>query len=170
MTPVPLRLFLALWPDAAARAALADAQARWRWPKRAAVVAPERLHVTLHFIGALDAARLPALIAALPPLPRPFVLDWGGASLWPRGLAVLEPLAVPEALLELHAGLGLALRSLDLPVERRALRPHVTLARHALGARAPERIDPWSWPVAGYALVSSVAGPPPRYDIVQTVG
>lgn len=166
----PLRLFLALWPDAAARRALVDAQRRWRWNPRAAVVAAQRLHVTLHFIGALDAARLPALGAALPPLPQPFVMDFGRARLWPRGVAVLEPLAVPEALLELHGRLAQALRALDLPVETRALRPHVTLARHALGARAPDELAPWSWPVAGYALVSSLAGPPPRYDILQRVG
>ena len=46
-----MRLFLALWPDAAERQRLAAAQTAWPWPPQTAPVPPERLHLTLHYLG-----------------------------------------------------------------------------------------------------------------------
>jgi 2'-5' RNA ligase len=55
------------------------------------------------------------------------------AQLWPGGVAVMVPRAVPAALLVLHAELGAALECLSLPLELRPFRPHVTLARRGPG-------------------------------------
>ena len=152
------RLFLALWPDEAARRAVAAWQARWSWPAGAAVVPAERLHLTLHFIGPVARERLPEITPALArPCPR-FEIAFGAAECWPRGLALLMPASVPPALLELHERLAQALSALDLPVEARPFRPHLTLARKAAGALPPPEPAVLPWPVAGYALVVSDRG------------
>jgi 2'-5' RNA ligase len=115
--------------------------------------------MTLHFIGQVDARRLGELSAGLACDFSPFTLDFGVAQLWPHGIAVLCPLATPPALLQLHAALGDALRRLDLPVEERPFRAHVTLARKAQRASVPAAGPALRWRVEdGYALVQSVGG------------
>jgi RNA 2',3'-cyclic 3'-phosphodiesterase len=161
------RLFVALWPDAAVRAALADRRDRWQWNTGARPVRTDKLHLTLHFLGAVPRARLPELRSALR---RPFVafeLEFGRATLWPRGLAVIEPVAVPPPLRELHAALGEALLHLGLPCETAPWRPHVTLARRAAAAAPPAEAAALHWPVRGYALVESCPSPG-RYSLVHT--
>ena len=56
--PAPARLFVALWPNAAVRKALAACRDACTWPAGAAVVATPKLHMTLHFIGEVAADRL----------------------------------------------------------------------------------------------------------------
>jgi 2'-5' RNA ligase len=159
------RLFIACWPDGATLQALGAAAAGLRWPEGARPTPPERVHLTLHFIGSVPEPRIEAIAAALDvravalPAPRaPIELAFTRLAEWRNGLAVLEAEATPLPLAALHAALAAALRSLGLPVERSALRAHVTLARDAAG------FDPsaWSgalhWPVRGYSLVRSSAG------------
>ena len=45
------RIFVALWPDLAARARIVDWQRRQAWPAGTRLVSPQDLHLTLHFIG-----------------------------------------------------------------------------------------------------------------------
>jgi RNA 2',3'-cyclic 3'-phosphodiesterase len=159
MKPRPqARLFLALWPDTAVRTGLVALQSRWAWPAGAAVTPAERLHVTLHFIGAVARERLPELEAGLAVPCPPFELSFGAPALWPHGLAVLLPAAPPPALPALHERLAGALQALALPVEARAFKPHVTFARRAGGATRPPAAPALRWPVAGYALVESERG------------
>ena len=165
-----MRLFLALWPDAAVRQRLVDASSAWLWPPQAAPVPSERLHLTLHYLGELGEVETASLRARLPGLPEPFVLEFGRAALWPQGIAVLEPLGVPPGLAALHAALGLALGELGVRTDNRPFRPHVTLARHAQATSLPAESPRWAWPVNGYALVQSVSGPPLRYDVLQHLG
>ena len=153
-----LRLFVALWPGARVRAAIEHRRAGWTWPPGTTPVAPARLHLTLHFIGAFPAARLPALQQALRlPCPR-FELGFGAGEVWRGGIAVLRPRTVPAAIAALHAEVGDALRGIGLGVETRAFRPHVTLARHADGARPPADELSVAWPVRDFVLVASRAG------------
>ena len=78
---------------------------------------------------------------------------------WPGGLAVLEPAAVPEALVELHGELAARLDRLGLAVERRRFRPHVTLARQAAAAIPPTEPVGIGWAAdGGYLLVHSLPG------------
>lgn len=159
-----MRLFLALWPDDAVRERLLSAQQQWPWPARAAPVPAERLHLTLHFLGEVEEGAAAALTAALPLAATPVTLRLDRATLWPQGIAVLEPSAVPPALAALHARLGALLQAQGMRVEARAFRPHVTLARHAQGALPPACIEPIEWTAAGYALVRSIADPLLRYQ------
>ena len=155
-----MRLFLALWPPPAIRHALADLQAQWQWPAGAARVQPERLHLTLHFIGSVPAEQVPSLGDALAVGFEPHVLglERGACKVWPGGIAVLELEAAPP-LLRLHAALADALGRAGLPVEKRRFRPHVTFARRATGATPPADLPQLEWHAAdGYALVRSIPG------------
>jgi len=153
------RLFLALYPPAATRQALLDHSAAWEWPAAARRTPPDRLHITLHFLGAVLTVRLDELKDALRVPFEPFELQLTTPQVWPGGLAVLCAQAVPPALQALHASLAERLAALAVPVEERALRVHVTLARQAKGARRPSGAQPVHWPARdGYALVQSLQG------------
>jgi len=159
--PTQARLFLALWPAAGEHAQLLQYQQQWSWPRGASPVRPERLHLTLHFIGPLERRRIAAVSSGLQVSFMPFTLQLNHAEVWPRGLVVLRANTPPTALVELHAGLGRALQALALPVEARAFRPHVTLARRATGATPPATATPptaWPlcWQVHSYVLVESL--------------
>jgi RNA 2',3'-cyclic 3'-phosphodiesterase len=155
----PLRLFLALWPDEAVRDRIWSWQQAWRWPPGARLVARERLHLTLHFIGNVAAARLPELVLGSRVDFEALDMAFGDAAVWPGGIAVLRPHATPPALARLHARLAASLTALELPVEPRPFRAHVTLARRAAGAVAPPAHPPIEWPADdGYVLVRSLPG------------
>jgi 2'-5' RNA ligase len=78
---------------------------------------------------------------------------------WPGGIAVLEAGQVGSGLVAWHSRLADALRALDLPVEHRPWRPHVTLARKAFGAHPPAVVEPVTWRVEPtYLLVQSLPG------------
>lgn len=165
MTAAPARLFVALWPDAGVRAALAACRDACAWPARAAPVATPKLHLTLHFIGDVAAERLPEIVQGLRVPAQRFELVLERCVAWPGGLVVLQPSETPEALLALHAACAGALRALELPVQRRPLRAHVTLARHASGARlAPPA--PLRWPIDGCCLVRSHRADDGRYEVL----
>lgn len=157
------RLFLGLWPDAQAAAGLQRVGALWTWPPQAVRYPPADGHVTLHFLGAVDAQRLPALLPALAVPFTPFTLVVERPQAWPHGLVVLCPESVPAPLLALQAALGQALRRADLPVETRPYRPHLTLARHSPAVDLPERVPGVAWPVSSYLLLESTGDPQKRY-------
>lgn len=167
--PRKLRLFLGLWPTDGLRAAMNECADAWQWSPSARRTAAEKLHITLHFLGDVDASRVPELKQALQ-------VDWPGcemvldrAAVWPGGIAVLEATQVPPELVALHSALGDRLRSLAFPVEERRYRPHVTLARKANGARPPAGYVPLRWHAGpGYRLMQSVPGA--GYEPLQSFG
>jgi len=155
----PLRLFLALWPSSELAARLQQCADAWEWSAGARRTRPERLHVTLHFIGEVAAAEV---------LPLQHALDvrWPGcelaldqAQVWPGGIAVLEASRVPPALAALHEALAHGLRERGLAVESRRFRPHVTFARKAQGSQPPAGFTPLRWSAGtAYLLVQSLPG------------
>ena len=160
------RLFLALWPSPGVRSQLLAWRDAWRWPSGASPVRPERLHLTLHFLGDVPIARLPELADGLRVPFKPFELSFGMAKLWPYGIAVLEPDSTPERLLDLQSTLGEALQTLGLPPEARRYRPHVTLARRAGHAVPPPDGPPIRWRVRSYALMHSTLGAAGGYSAI----
>jgi 2'-5' RNA ligase len=165
-----LRLFIALWPDPATRAAIARWQDTWAWPPRSAPMKAERLHLTLHFLGDVPAHRLPELTAGLRAPFEPFTLALGHGEVWPNGVAVLEPAHAPRELECLHAALREAVTALGLPVDSRPFRPHVTLSRRARGATPPARQPRLGWLVEdGYVLVRSLPGGT-GYQVLERFG
>ena len=95
----------------------------------------------------------------------PFELRWGEPAIWPGGIAVVEPLSTPVQLLRLHSALAERLGQLELPLETRPYRPHVTLARRAQGAQPPAEGPEVRWHVRdGYVLVRSAGG---EYEVIE---
>ncbi len=132
--PAPVRASLAAWADAAA-------------PEVMRRVPVESLHVTLAFLGEREAADADAVASVLPTVARPLGDLAVDGQLWlpprrPRVLAVALR-AGPE-LARMHADLMAALgAAIAHEPERRALRPHVTVARARRDAHlATGRLDP----------------------------
>jgi RNA 2',3'-cyclic 3'-phosphodiesterase len=163
----PLRLFIALWPDKVLAAEIGAWQAAWLWPQQAVRIKHDRLHMTLHFLGDVAAARVPELVEHLKVAFDPFTLEFGVGEVWPNGVAVLLPNEQPAALAKLHQRLGDAVRRLGVPVEGRPYRAHVTLARRAWGAARPPVTPDLKWRVdSGYVLARSLPGGA-GYEILQ---
>lgn len=158
------RLFIGLWPDEAVRDAVDQQAGRWAWTPPARRVPRAKLHLTLHFLGAVPRERLPALERGLAVRCDPFSLRLDHGEVWRNQVAVLCPRHVPQPLLELHERLRTALGQLELPTAREEpFAPHVTLARQAKGSR-PVAVAPIRWDVRGYALVEST--PDSRYQVL----
>lgn len=141
--PVPdepggLRLFIAVDPPADTRQRAAEIVARLR--RCAAPVTwidPERLHLTLHFLGdgvpreALPdlCAALDAAAAACPPIDVAFTGVGAFPDIARPRVLWLDVQQGAEPLGRLHAALAERLRGLGHRVEDRPFRPHLTLGR-----------------------------------------
>ncbi len=162
------RLFIALWPAESLPQALRD----WREPCPGGVgtrsVAPEQLHLTLHFLGQVPSPQVAELRSALRVPFRAFELGFSHCERWPGGVLVVSPDAVPAALADLHAALGEVLRRLGLPTEARAFRPHITLARRHTGPLPSAAAATLRWDVRGYVLVESGTRAGGGYSVLET--
>ncbi len=152
-----LRLFLALWPGRTAQARAVACQSAQSWPAGSRLVAPEDLHVTLHFLGTVAPDTLPDLCAQLDVSPCHVALTLDRLEPWRKGLAVLAGAHVPRALRELHLRLAERLQSLGMRVDERPYRPHMTLARKATGMSSTP-VRPIKMQAVRYALAASQHG------------
>ncbi len=164
------RLFLALWPPDPVREAIRNVGCRLAREVDGRRVGDAGLHLTLAFLGTLEAARREALEAALSALDlsahtllldrlgywrRPQVV-WVGASCTPEALAAFVT--------DLHA----CLHALELPVEERPFVPHVTLLRKVRRRPPALPFDPITWAVDGFVLVQSELRPEgARYTVLR---
>lgn len=166
-----LRLFVALEPSEPVRRRLAAVQGALRrgagpgdeirW------VEPDRIHLTLHFLGAVPEERLPAVraaVAAAAARSRPLRLEVGGAGAFPsarRPRVVWSGVGGDlEPLEELAADLGRALGALGYPPEDRPFRPHLTHGRLREGRASPG--------LAG-ALAGVATEPPATWRVAELV-
>lgn len=170
MTPQVRRLFIALWPDDALRARLTDERAAWRLPRNAAPVRAERLHLTLHFLGDVEAERVELLRDHLRAVQvEPFAFDLVERGVWPNGVALLAPRDIPPAFVKLHGDVGDVLQRHGIERDRRRYRPHVTLARRATSAQWPTEPLRIGWHASSCALVESHRHPPVVYRVLDTI-
>jgi RNA 2',3'-cyclic 3'-phosphodiesterase len=116
---------------------LAYERERWVWSANARPTPTDKLHLTLRFIGAVASGRVAEVVERLGVAFAPFEVALTRHVLWRDGIATLEPDAGNEALTALHDALATSLTALRLPVETRRFRPHVTMARDALGSTGP---------------------------------
>lgn len=130
----PLRLFFAIWPPDAVRktlwhslAPLRETLPAVRW------VPPERLHITLRFMGDVSAGLLPRLVSAAEALHQvaPFDIELAGTGTFPgRGPPRIYWVGVRSRPLPgLRASLDRALAREGLDHEGRIFRPHLTVGR-----------------------------------------
>ena len=162
------RLFFALWPDAATRQAIVRATRRAVRECGGKPTPQANLHVTLAFLGPVDAADLARVAALEPPPCAPFELVLDRLGYWERARVLwLAPREAPAALRALERDLWDRLVALGFERERKPYAPHVTLARKARGVAAD--VDRVVWPVGGIALVESQTGPRhSRYSVLES--
>jgi len=139
-----MRLFIAANLDDGSRAAVSAAIARFRArserdrhgsTRGVGWVDARNLHLTLHFLGEIDEARLPILSDVLAPAldldaPRVALAGWGVFP--PRGPARVIWLGVTAGagtLTSAQAVLGQRLRSAGITPESRPFSPHLTVGR-----------------------------------------
>lgn len=157
MTEPRHRVFFALWPDAAALDALEAAARAGRARCGGRPMRRDSLHLTLAFIGAVDAARLALLreiAAGIAAEPYELVLDrlgwwahnrilWAGCRAAPCG---------QRRLFEVLAG---ALTAAGFQLDPRPHVPHLTLLRQARCDGLPELAAPIRWRVGEFTLAAS---------------
>ena len=139
------------------RAAAMAPDARITW------IPPDRLHLTLRFIGQVDDAGAGRLLHALrqPAGLTPFVVRWGRPGAFPaRGAPRVLWVGVERGTAELEAleaEVSARLASAGLPREERPYRPHLTLARvrEAAGLRAAALFER-SVPAPGETRVDAI--------------
>ncbi len=164
-----MRLFIGL--DIAAQDALAIADWRARMlPPLTRPVPPENFHVTLAFLGDVTSRQLDPLVEQLDQITgTPFALAIDEVGYFPRpGILWVGPGETPQPLDRLARDVQTAARRAGLQIEKRAFRPHITLARRCdspppLSARPPAfemRFD-------DFALFESVGGRRGvRYEVI----
>ena len=150
----------------------ADGAPRW--------AAPDRWHLTLLFLGAVPVGRVPPLVAAAgeavaaAPAMRLRLAGAGrfGSVRRPQVFwAGLDGDVTP--LVTLAERLALAARGLELPVEDRPFRPHLTLGRwpprRPADGTLPERLTGYrgpTWRVGEVRLIESHLGKAARHETV----
>lgn len=168
------RLFFALWPDDALRAAVVAATAEALAEAGGRPVPPENLHVTLAFLGDVAGERLADAVAAARTVTAATARQrFDRIACWGRGGPLVLEATHPDAALgALQASLANALFAADFQLERREFRPHVTLSRRPL--RRPAARPPASpgsvldWACAGFVLAASETRPEgSRYTVLE---
>ncbi len=149
------KLFFALWPGEATRAALTALQAGV--PGR--LTPRDKLHLTLAFLGRQPADAVPALLDILHALsvpPMRLEIDCYGHFGRPR-IAWAGMTQVPPALDALQADLVRRLEGAGFSAATHgSFKPHVTLAREADQAPDAPPAAPVTWEVMEVALVESL--------------
>jgi len=126
------RLFFALWPDESIRQQCGNVI------KSLPVgcgqpVKSHNLHVTLLFLGAVDAEQEAAIINAVARLVMsPMVLDFNQLSFWQKpGVLCLTSCRFDQTIVVLVEQMADIARKNGIVIDERPYRPHITLARKA---------------------------------------
>lgn len=169
-----MRLFFAIPLPGRLQAALREWQEKARGLGLAASYSrPEGMHLTLVFLGMVEAALLPELGAAASRVTS------GTFELRTSALGVFPPRGNPRVvwlglepcppLMALQTRLGEALKPLGFPSQGQPYAPHLTLARpkhRQLGLEWPKAPPPFHWAVQEMGLFESIpAGGGHRYEL-----
>lgn len=152
------RVFFALWPDAAPRAALGRLARDLQGQCGGRAMPTRNLHLTLVFLGNVAADRLPELRALAQTITvSRFDLVIAAVSYWRHNRIVWAgPRECPDALQALVTALENAVRTGGFRFDERPYAPHITLLRDARCAPAAPTVGDISWPVVDFALVQSM--------------
>lgn len=169
-----VRLFFALWPDEAARAALAAWQAPLCKLCGGSAMRAHTLHSTLMFLGEVNAHRLEALqLAAREVTGAAFEIEFDVARYWGHNhIVYAAPQRMPTALAGLVRKLEQHLRKHHFHFEARDYKPHVTLLRHVQWSDAPlPQMSTVRWPAREFVLVQSLRDEQgSRYEVLARFG
>lgn len=162
-----VRLFYALWPGEATRAALVKLQAS----VQGRITPAEELHLTLAFLGTQPFAAVPTLqtlMAKLPAAAMTLKVDCLGYVPYNR-IAWAGMQHAPDTILALRNALFATLVQQNIAINQSMhFKPHITLARDA-AAIAARDVTPILWRADHIALVqSNTGGSAPRYRLLAS--
>lgn len=152
------RLFFALWPEANARNNLIqtvnglNSRVPARWIK------PQKLHITLAFLGDVEEKQLNLAVAAADKVEAGgFELLLDRVEYWPGPkILCLTPTSATPLLEQLAADLAEHLQDAGFDLEQRPYRAHLTLARNASALPMEIPLErPIHWLASNFALVES---------------
>lgn len=162
-----LRLFFALWPDDATRAALQQMQAHIK----GRLIPYDNLHLTLAFLGSQPASIISSADDILARLAAPAMqLTLDRLGYFSRNHIAWAGIHQPPAgLLALQQEIANALRKHNISFDsQQSFKPHITLARDA--SPPPDiSFTPIQWRASQVALVKSVTNAEgARYEVVAS--
>lgn len=164
------RLFFALWPNTEQQLAWAKIAAEMLPADTGRLVPASNLHITLLYIGEAGAQQRRILEKMAGEIEfSSFVLRldqfgfWRKPKVWWWGSN-----HTPESLGYLVETLRLGAESCGLKIDRRAYKPHMTLARKLVSPPQHAIISGCDWQVDGFALLRSVSSPVGvRYELLR---
>lgn len=129
-----MRIFVALQPTPAFRDALALVQERlWAAGVTGRYLTPDNLHLTLAFIGMWPED----ISGLLPAVRQPFPITLSHVGVFPKARVLWAGVEPSEALDSAARDVRQALAEAEIPFDRQAFNPHITLARKPA---VPERV------------------------------
>jgi 2'-5' RNA ligase len=166
-----VRVFFALWPQAAIQRQLHAVAREYQAKCDARVMRAETLHMTLQFIGNIKRSQLPVLITAADKISTtpPFRLELNTLSFWKHNRIGYATLSTTEPALEkLAATLQHELATLGFVADYAKFSPHLTLLRNVEHILAAQNFMPIPWQVNNFVLVESVTiNQKTQYRILQ---
>lgn len=166
-----IRVFFALWPQAAIQHKLHAIANEYQARCDARLMRTDTLHMTLQFIGNINRSQLPKLISAANKVSAvpPFRLELNTLSFWKHNRIGYATLTASEPALEtLAATLQHELAKVGFIADSTKFSPHVTLLRNVEHILAPQNFMPVTWQVNSFVLVESVTvNQKTQYQILQ---
>ncbi|MDH5651364.1 MAG: RNA 2',3'-cyclic phosphodiesterase [Gammaproteobacteria bacterium] len=149
------RLFFALWPAPAVAELITERMAACL--PRCRRIPPANLHITLAFIGDVEATKAVCVQQAADRISsREFTLNLSQTGFWRRpGVVWIAPETTPAALIQLHGDLSRALKDCGCQPETRPYHPHLTLCRKARHGPTTGMIEPITMLINEFVLVQS---------------
>lgn len=156
--PDTARLFFAVWPDDAVRAALARRARSLHQECGGRMIAARNIHLTLVFLGNVATGRMPDLHALAATMAAPaFDLIVDAVEYWRHNRIVWAGTAAcPEALRALVTQLTCASRKAGFRCEGREYVPHITLLRDARCSPTVQACGGVVWRADDFVLVRSL--------------
>ncbi len=155
------RVFFGLWPDNRQRDRLRDVINSVAKTVEGRAVDRRNWHITLAFVGDIEAHRIPDLQERAAGIPvEPFRLGFDRLEYWARPkIACLVAPTVPTELQQLVLALNGVLEESGIVPEDRTYRPHITVSRNArpfaTERLAQRTMTEWS----GIELIESISAP-----------
>jgi 2'-5' RNA ligase len=169
--PETQRLFFALWPPIELSRELYQLAGNALQGGAGRRVLPENIHLTLAFLGSVDASfRVCAEEAAMAIRATPFTLMLEQTGHWLKsGILWAGPRQTPPPLLQLVRELNTGLAGCGYEAEQRPYAAHLTLARIAQPRQDGHSIEPRSWEINRFHLVQShTYADGARYEILRS--
>lgn len=162
------RLFLGLMATPETQAAIAGHQTMWEWPPEARLTSPEKIHLTLAFLGNVEATSEELLRRTLKTLSfEPLYLRTTAPEVFEGGIAVLQIEPIP-ALMRFRTQIIEMMRLMGLSIDRKPWRPHITLARSAQGCTPPAKPASVELNALQFSLVCSRPERAHSYEVIES--